>query len=223
MPKPRSLSLNSIQNPNMNTSAAKILAECAEQFGSLDRFDNADSARVFLQGRLNGARAHAYKHGSDGQLEAALEEAIATLKNVKPPPLYLHHITLVEGGNVVTHRLDTLDPQAVAACRALLPGGGQVPRLPAFRVEIHGPVFTIWRGREPLVTCGVGQGEDETWLSLWEMQAKFWPVDKMEPPGGTWLAVVVLPSFLMLAPQDQRWIADFERCLAAAMLLPEKR
>ena len=130
----------------------------------------------------------------------------------------LSHITLLQHGNTVLHRLDTLDPAAVASCRALLPSGGQIPGFPAFRVEIHGPVFTLFRGREPLVTCGIGEGEDETWLTLWELQAKFWPVDKMDPPPGKWLAVVLLPPITACTASDIQWFADFERCMAAAMM-----
>jgi hypothetical protein len=134
----------------------------------------------------------------------------------------LTHITLMQHGNAVLHRLDTLDPAAVTACYSLLPKGGQVPGFAAFRVEIHGPVFTIYRGREPLVVCGLGIGEDETWLTLWELQAKFAPVDKADAPPGQWLAVVILPPLATVAKQDTGWLADFERCLAAAILNSEE-
>jgi len=128
----------------------------------------------------------------------------------------VQHVTLMTG-DCVLHRLDVLDAGAVAACARLLPGGGQVPGFAAFRVEIHGPVFTIFRGREPLVMCGIGRGEDDTWRSLVALQECFAPVTAVVP-GGLWLAVVLLPHLMALAQADVMWLGDFERCLAAALL-----
>ena len=48
--------------------------------------------------------------------------------------MILHHITLATG-HTATHRIDTFDAGAVAACRTLLPAGGSVPGFPAFRVR----------------------------------------------------------------------------------------
>ncbi|HCN76048.1 MAG TPA: hypothetical protein DIT13_02490 [Verrucomicrobiales bacterium] len=131
----------------------------------------------------------------------------------------INHITLMTGDNVL-HRLDIIPPEVVEQCRELLPEGGQIPGFPAFRVEIHAPVFTIWRGREPIATCGLGQGEDDVWSTLRDLQARFAPV-KARPPAGRWLAVVLLPGLLTTAREDVHWLADFERCLAAAMLLED--
>jgi hypothetical protein len=140
--------------------------------------------------------------------------------------MLLSHITLTTG-HLSVHRLDTLDAAAVAICRTLLPtGGGPVPGFPAFRVEIHGPLFTIYRGREPLVSCGMGRGRDATWASLCALDEQFramlgasQPI--VPPPAGPWLAVAILPSLALLANSDAAWLGDFERCLAAAILLPQ--
>lgn len=133
--------------------------------------------------------------------------------------MILHHITL-STGDIATHRLDTIDAGAVALCRALLPAGGVISPLPAFRVEIHGPVFTIFRGREPLVTCGVGRCvDDPVWPSLASLQSQFAPV-LAQPVAGDWLAVVILPSLAATTQADIGWLGDFERCMAAAILLP---
>jgi hypothetical protein len=134
--------------------------------------------------------------------------------------MLIHHVTLATG-DTVTHRLDTLDAGAVDACRALLPDGGQIPGFAAYRVEIHGPVFTVYRGREPLVTCGLGTGDDDVWRCLCELQRKFCPV-ATSPPDGQWLAVVLLPSLANTPQADLGWLGDFERCLAAAMLIDGK-
>lgn len=132
--------------------------------------------------------------------------------------MILHHITL-HTGQTTTHRIDTLDPRAVAACAALLPSGGQVPAFPAFRVEIATPeLFTICRGREPLATCCLGDaGSRNNWDALVALQQKFLPVSATMPRG-RWLAVLLLPAIAALAPSDLGWLADFERCLAAALI-----
>lgn len=132
----------------------------------------------------------------------------------------IDHVTLMTG-DCVTHRLDVLDPGAVTACAALLPGGGQVPGFSAFRVEIHGSVFTIFRGREPLVLCGLGNGRDVTWGQLCALQGQF-AVVKAKVPKGRWLGVVLLPPLAAVSQSDLGWLADFERCLAAAILQSEE-
>lgn len=130
--------------------------------------------------------------------------------------MLIQHITLLTGDNA-THRLDTIAPEAVQACLALLPDGGQVPGFTAFRVQIVGPVFTLYRGVEPLVTCGIGRGHDGTWEALAQLQNKFAPV-VAKPPKAQWLAVAILPGLVMTARTDIGWLADFERCMAAALL-----
>lgn len=133
--------------------------------------------------------------------------------------MLIQHITLLTG-HVTTHRLDTLDARAVAVCRGLLPAGGPVPAFPAYRVTIQGPVCTIWRGREPVVCWGHGNGPaDPAWQPLAELQAKFAPV-QAQAPAGRWMAVALLPGLLTLARADIDWLADFERCMIAAMILP---
>jgi hypothetical protein len=135
--------------------------------------------------------------------------------------MILHHVTLATG-HTTTHRLDTLDPAAIAACRALLPSGGPVPALPAYRVQITGPLFTLWRGREPIVACAHGHGQQDaaTWQTLADLQAEAGaPVKATRPPAnGRWLAVAVLPGIAHLTRADIAWLADFERCLTAAMI-----
>lgn len=137
--------------------------------------------------------------------------------------MIIHHITLLTG-HITTHRLDVLDAGAVAACRALLPAGGPIPGFPAFRVTIATTVFTVWRGKEPLLTCGVGTGRDATWRELEVLHTQFAPIfgGKLPPPApaGQWLGVALLPPIAMLTQSDIGWLGDFERCLAAAILLP---
>lgn len=135
--------------------------------------------------------------------------------------MLLHHITLATGQDTV-HRLDTLDPAAVDACRPLLVAGGPVPAFPAFRVTSveGGRVWTLYRGADPIVTCGHGAGTaDPTWTKLADLQARFMPVTAAAP-AGRWLAVVLLPGLLTTARTDIEWLGDFERCMAAAYLIP---
>jgi hypothetical protein len=134
--------------------------------------------------------------------------------------MLIHHITLLTG-HTATHRLDTIAPGPVAACRALLPDGGTIPGFAAYRVQVvQGLVFTVSRGAEPIVTCGVGQGLDATWSSLCQLAERVGPVATRTPPSGHWLAVVLLPGLANTARSDISWIGDFERCMAAALLLP---
>jgi hypothetical protein len=130
----------------------------------------------------------------------------------------IHHITLLTGHSAV-HRLDTLSRSAVDACRSLLPAGGPIPGFAPFRVQIHGSVFTVWRGREPIVTCGFGRGSDETWSALIDLQSRFGAVIA-QPTASAWLAVALLPGLASVSPEDVKWLGDFERCMASAMLLP---
>ncbi|MHB9009715.1 MAG: hypothetical protein ACYDC1_22605 [Limisphaerales bacterium] len=132
--------------------------------------------------------------------------------------MLIHHVTLLSG-HTATHRLDLLPRAVVKACRELLPHGGQVPGFAAFRVEIHAPVFTVFRGPDPLLTAGVGLGPDETWAVLVELQQQFAPVITTCPTS-RWLAIALLPGLALTARADIGWLGDFERCLAAALLLP---
>lgn len=134
--------------------------------------------------------------------------------------MLIHHVTLASG-HTATHRLDTLAPAAVAACRSLLPAGGPVPNCAPWRVDVTGQVWTVSRGRDcPVVTCGVGRGPGEVWDSLVALQARFAPVRAAAPPGGHWLAVTLLPGLALASREDVGWLGDFERCMAAAILLP---
>lgn len=129
--------------------------------------------------------------------------------------MIIQHFTLLTG-HTVTHRLDLVAPAALAACRGLLPAGGPVPGAAAFRVEIQSPIFTIYRGRDPLVCCGVGRGPEPLWTMLADLQRVAAP----PPPAGLWLATVILPRLALCAQSDLGWLGDFERCLAAAITLP---
>lgn len=132
--------------------------------------------------------------------------------------MIINHITMMSG-NVATHRLDMIPAGAVEACKALLPRGGVVPGFSAYRVEIDAPVFTVFRGREPIVTCAVGQGNPPYWNDLVALQTRFHPVKVNKPPAGNWLAVVILPGISSQTHSDIGWLGDCERCLAAALLL----
>lgn len=132
-------------------------------------------------------------------------------------PMIIHHVTLITG-DVATHRLDLISEESVQACRSLLPKGGEIPQCSPFMIEITGPVFTVSRGRDPVVVCGIGSGRDITWDSLVDLQSRFAPV-VASAPRSQWLAVVLLPGLASIAREDISWLGDFERCMAAAILL----
>lgn len=131
----------------------------------------------------------------------------------------LSHITLATGDSVL-HRLDLIDPRAVDALRALLPKGGQIPAMSAYRAEIALPdLFTIYRGQEPLLSCGLGLGSDRTttWDQLVALQDKFGGAKVRQVPRGPWLAVVLLPPLIAMPRADLDKLADLERCMAAML------
>ncbi len=135
--------------------------------------------------------------------------------------LSLQHVTLMEGGNTVLHRLDTIDPEVLQICQTLLPAGGPIPAVgEGWRVEVAGPTFSVWHHLVPVVACAVGCGETPEWQQLVMVQRTCAPVDKSPPPG-RWLAVAILPGLAFRAGEDpecMEWLADFELCMAAALL-----
>lgn len=115
----------------------------------------------------------------------------------------------------------------------LLDGGnlGLVAKqLSAFRVTVTrckgGGLFTVWRGQEPLMTCGVAlaaAAAAEVWPAVEKLYLDLSDRDPhkldarheaKEPASTPWLAVVILPSLAMLTQSDMSWLGDFERCMA---------
>lgn len=133
--------------------------------------------------------------------------------------MILHHITILTGHGA-THRLDTLNPAVVSACASLLPSGGPVPGFPAFRVSISGASFQLFRGRDLIAWCVIGDHRhQQSWDLLVETQRKIAPLaNDPKMPKGRWLAVVLGPGILSTSREDLGWVGDFERCLAAAII-----
>jgi len=131
-------------------------------------------------------------------------------------PNLLKHVSFLTG-DCASHRIDLLAPQAVAACRSLLPDGGQVPLVNGFCVEIHGSTFGFTRLGVPIAFCGIGRGLDEMWDLLWDMQYLYAPVNA-QVPGGRWLGEVLFPGIGACTREEISWIADFSLTLAAAIL-----
>ena len=131
-------------------------------------------------------------------------------------PNLLKHVSLLTG-DCVSHRIDLLAPQAVAACRSLLTSSGQVPLVNGFCVAIHGSTFGFSRSGVPIAFCGIGRGLDQMWDVLWDMQYIFAPV-QAQVPGGRWLGEVLFPGVGACTRAEISWLADFELTLAAAIL-----
>ena len=134
--------------------------------------------------------------------------------------MHLHHISLTTG-HIDVHRLDILDPVRVAAYRKLPIAGLTVPGLEAFNVSIRLEMITIHRRENTVILCAVGTGRTHAWNVLEALQATFSTV-KAKPPAARWLGVVELPSLGELSPRDAFLLADFQRYLAAAILLPRQ-
>ncbi len=143
------------------------------------------------------------------------------------------HYTLNTGSAVDSPRT-AVDTLVVGALRGLVDEGGPIPTNLPFRVKVfHGPgsaLFTVWRGAEPLVTCGLawtGEGEREAWPAIEKLYFDLTdkspnllgPAKAAEKPASLpWLAAVLLPSLRNQRLEDLAWLGDFEPCMAWAIL-----
>lgn len=125
----------------------------------------------------------------------------------------------LRSGELGAHRLDTLGPGVVEQADVTLKGYGEVPGRPPFRVCAFTSMFTVFRGRELLVTGGVGKGRDSLWTVMVGLQELQSMVAMPNPPKDhLWLAVVEYPGLQNVAPRDREWLSRFECGLAAAIL-----
>jgi len=148
---------------------------------------------------------HLHRIGDQVAIKYEVDYMKSTRKGGVDRRHLLHHITLATD-HTTLHRLDTIDAAAVAACRELLRKGGcPVPGFPGFRVADLGAR-----------ACGIGEGRDDTWQTLARYQGTFCRVTAT-PPESRWLAVILLPSLLLLEREDISWLGSFEYCMAAAM------
>jgi hypothetical protein len=143
------------------------------------------------------------------------------------------HYTLNTGHAVASPR-SGVSRGAIEALQPLAEHGGLIPGFSPFRVTVtHGTgsaVFTIWRGEEPIVTCGLAwtaEGGAEAWpaieklyLDLSDTRPELVAPGKAaeKPESLPWLAVVLLPSLLNQSRDDVGWLGDFERCMAWTIL-----
>lgn len=137
----------------------------------------------------------------------------------------LEHYTLNSGHTSTSPKVGE---DVIAALQDLAVHGGPVPGFTPFRVVVtHGTgasIFTVYRGREPVVTCAVAwtaAGEAEAWPAIEKLYLDlsdqhpnlFSPVaEAVKPNSLPWLAVVLLPGLLAQSQDDLGWLADFERC-----------
>ena len=133
-------------------------------------------------------------------------------------------------------------PLGVYEIMAPLLDGGNVgkvaPSLSAFRVDVArapgGALFIVWRGREPLVICGLAMTA-ETSGPVWAELERLYLMasDKnpdmiatihvaVQPKETPWLGVVLLPGLNFLTLKDAHWIGVFERCMAWTLLRDEE-
>ena len=142
------------------------------------------------------------------------------------------HYTLNTGDSIESPRSGVSDDAARVLSN--LVDGGQLPGpFAAFRVEVvrgvGGAVFTVMRGREGLVTCGVAwtaAGAEEVWPAIEGLYLDLGDRPELVAPGRLavrpetipWLSVVVLPGIVMCASEFFGWLGDFERCLGWAII-----
>ena len=129
----------------------------------------------------------------------------------------------INTGHQVEHDLSIIQPTPLAALVPMARSGG---KLGSIRIEIDREpghaVFTLFKRRVPLVTCGLAWTEPGA-MEMWAaMEDLFLPLaDWMElrcrprrPASIPWLAVLLLPAYVPLP-----WLDDFAVCLAAAVLM----
>lgn len=122
-------------------------------------------------------------------------------------------------GAVDVHRLDVLQPRDFEQAEATLQGCGPIPGRSPFRVDAFPSMFAVFRGREHLVTCGVGKGRDTLWSVMTGLQELQGVAARPNPPREAhWLAVVEYPGLQHLAPLDREWLAGFECAMASALM-----
>lgn len=146
------------------------------------------------------------------------------------------HYTLNTGHSVESPRSGVAESVIKDMASLARNGGSLPPPFAAFRVEVtHAPggaVFTIWRARDPLVTCGMAWttvAADEVWPVLEKLYLDLGDRPDFVAPGAMalcpcwvpWLAVVLLPGLMATARQDVSWLGDFERCFAWAIMAQE--
>ena len=121
------------------------------------------------------------------------------------------HYTLNTGDSVRQPR-SCVGAQAMAALASLVDSGGPIPGCAPFRVAVdHGTgsvVFTVWRGQEPVITCGLAwtaEGEAEAWPAMEKLyldlsdsnpQLLAPAKEASKPASLPWLAVVLLASLV---------------------------
>jgi hypothetical protein len=143
------------------------------------------------------------------------------------------HYTLNTGHSVEQPR-SAIGPEAIEALHPLAEHGGAIPGCAPFRVTVtQGPgsaVFTVWRGKEPIITCALAwtaEGEAEAWPAIEKLYLDLSDChpqllaparEASKPASLPWLAVVVMPFITNQIREDVSWFGDFERCMAWTIL-----
>lgn len=122
-------------------------------------------------------------------------------------------------GEVRVHRFDAINARDNEQAEETMHGLGVIPGRAPFRVDVFPSMFAVFRGREHLVTCGVGKGRDTLWSVMTGLQELQGAAARPSPPREAhWLAVVEYPGLQHLAPVDREWLAGFECAMAAALM-----
>ena len=134
---------------------------------------------------------------------------------------------MLNTGHVMHADRDDIDDAALAALAPVVNRGGQLPApFAAFRVNVThvhgGAVFTVWRGDEMLMTCGVAftnDGAGEVWPALAGICAEITPDSApREPEMLPWLSVVLLPRIVTTTQEEIARLGDFMPHFAFAIV-----
>ena len=147
----------------------------------------------------------------------------------------LYHVSL-NTRHVSNEPLQQMTPDIRASLNQLIHDGkGKLPHpFSAFNVVITqvpgAAVFTLYRGKESAVTCGVAWREENAgtvwstveklYLDLSDKLANFMPIGEPpeQPETLPWCATIMLPGMALCSLEDIGWMGDFERCLAAQLI-----
>lgn len=149
----------------------------------------------------------------------------------------IEHLTLNTGHSVPSPRSEVSDEIIALVQRELLPRSeSAIPGVGAgWKVKLSrlgtAQMFDIHYFGTPVVSCGLAtdtEAADLVWPQLRNLHSHArgcletlpseWPFEPVKPRSVPWLGVVLLPTVVMVPPEDLDWLGDFERCLAWGIL-----
>ena len=134
---------------------------------------------------------------------------------------------MLNTGHVMHADRADIDDASLVTLAPMVKRGGQLPApFDAFRINVThvrgGAVFTVWRGDEMLMTCGVAftkDGANEVWPALAGICAEITPDSApREPEALPWLSAVLLPNIVATTQDEIARLGNFMPHFAFAII-----